>query len=148
MGDQPDYEHGQPKPVQNSGPSMHDLVASDLIERKQYGLQKYESLLQAYNGRNFLQDIYEEMQDGIVYIKGALEEQKVVIRLVKFLLDRQAKCVDSDQPVLTVEGQLPGWLLQTIEEALGDKFVYNPEPNDRYSERSQRPQVWDYLSQG
>ncbi len=136
MGDTPDYEHGQPKPVPNSGDSMHDLVCIDLIHRKQYGLQKYDSLLQAGNGRDFLQDLYEEMQDGIVYLRGALEEQAFLVRFIEFLLQRQLALRDmalpehSGETVLTTMGIIPGWLQKVCEETLGDRYehVYQDGP--------------------
>jgi hypothetical protein len=89
----------QPAPVHNDGPSMHDLVnkdilsrdpqwdlsvgtarhirdqvADDLDKRKAFGLEKYGTILQTGNGRNFLLDVYQELQDGAVYARGALLE--------------------------------------------------------------------------
>jgi hypothetical protein len=94
-----DMDNGQPLPQHNDGPSMHDLVikdilsrdprwdvsvgdarhirdqvANDLLERKQFGLAKYETILQAGNGRDFLRDLYEEVQDAAVYARGRLAE--------------------------------------------------------------------------
>ena len=79
----------QPLPVPSDGLSMHDLVcadlaaggmagsagiAADLQERKQLGLARYGSLLQAHNGRDALRDMYEELEDAAVYARQALEE--------------------------------------------------------------------------
>ena len=80
-------------PVPNDGPSMHDLAAEDvrrrhpggrapeiravirdLAARKQLGLNRYGSLLQARNGRDALRDLSEELLDAIVYCKQWLEE--------------------------------------------------------------------------
>jgi hypothetical protein len=128
MGDKPDYENGEPKPIPNDGSSMHDLVINDLQERKDYGLNKYDSLLQAYNGRNFLQDIYEELQDGIVYMRGALEEQKVVSFFIRTLLQGYKATYDSAYPddgePLIDAVNLPGWVVAIAEEELGDRFVH------------------------
>lgn len=77
MGDIRDPERDQVLPTPNDGPSMHDLVIADLLERKEHGLSKYGSLLQTGNGRNFLQDIYEEILDAAAYIKGKLEEERL-----------------------------------------------------------------------
>jgi hypothetical protein len=71
-----DPERDQALPIPNDGPSMHDLVAADLEERKVHGLRKYGSLLQTGNGRSFLQDAYEEVLDLAVYLKGRIEEEK------------------------------------------------------------------------
>lgn len=81
----------QPAPVPNAGASMHDLVAADmaalwsdapgvatvradLADRKQVGLDRYGTLLQADNGRNPLIDAYQESLDLIVYLRQALTE--------------------------------------------------------------------------
>lgn len=141
MGDKPDYVNGEPKPVPNDHPSMHDLVAADLLDRKEYGLRKYDSLLQPFNGRNFLQDIYEEMQDGIVYICGALEEQKAVVENFKKVLTGWLTMYNTlfpeekDSVAVVVTDWIPGWLVQTYKEVFGARFVYQPE-NGGESERS------------
>lgn len=80
----------QPMPVPNDGPSMHDLVCEDLAaygvyvggavladeveRRKELGLTRYGTVLQAYNGRDALQDALEEAVDLVVYIRQALAE--------------------------------------------------------------------------
>ena len=84
----------QPLPVPTKGPSMHDLAADDirrrhpggaapeigetvrdLMARKQLGLDRYASLLQAGNGRDALRDLHEELLDSLVYCRQWLEEQ-------------------------------------------------------------------------
>lgn len=129
MGDTADYDHGQPKPVPTSGPSMHDLVIEDIQERKDYGLNKYNSLLQAHNGRNFLKDLYEELHDATVYARGALVEQETVVKLVKKLLEGYLYMHDELYPesrkeVIVTAANLPGWLLDIHKEVLGDRFEY------------------------
>lgn len=76
MGDVRDPATDQQLPVPNDGPSMHDLVAEDMMARKAHGLRKYNSLLQAFNGRSALQDAYEEILDLAVYLRQAIEEQE------------------------------------------------------------------------
>jgi hypothetical protein len=76
VGDIRDPETDQVAPIPNDGPSMHDLVAADMMERKAHGLRKYNSLLQAFNGRSALRDAYEEVLDLAVYLRQALEEQE------------------------------------------------------------------------
>lgn len=129
MGDTPDYVNGQPKPKPNDGASMHTLVIKDIEQRKQYGLNKYDSLLQTFNGRNFLQDAYEEVQDLIVYLKGSLEEQRIVALLFRDVLKGYVHLYDqlypdnSEQVIITA-GNLPGWIVDTHREVLGDRFEY------------------------
>jgi hypothetical protein len=91
--------HAQPAPKHNDGESMHDLVikdilsrdpqwdlsvgsarhirdqvATDLLARKAFGLDKYGTALQTGNGRDFLLDLYQELQDAAVYARGFLLE--------------------------------------------------------------------------
>jgi hypothetical protein len=70
-----EYDGAQPLPIPNDGPSMHDLVIEDMKARKDFGLRKYGALLQANNGRDTLQDIYDELLDAIVYIRQLMEER-------------------------------------------------------------------------
>lgn len=82
----------QQLPTPNDGPSMHDLVVADLrawtlpeevrtraVElleaRKQLGLTRYGSLLQAHNGRDARRDLVEEIVDALVYARQLIEEQ-------------------------------------------------------------------------
>jgi len=64
----------EPDPIPNDSPSMHDLVIEDLKERKQFGLDKYNTTLQAFNGRRARIDKYQELLDAVVYSKQEIEE--------------------------------------------------------------------------
>ena len=81
----------QKLPVPNDGPSMHDLVCADLegwpaprseieavrdllLERKRLGIERYGSILQPNNGRDFRRDLVEELADALVYARQGLEE--------------------------------------------------------------------------
>ncbi len=84
----------QPLPVPNDGPVMHDLLCADLEARaawapaerisdiaehvqarKQLGLDRYGSFLQAHNGRDALLDLEEELIDAAVYARQVQEER-------------------------------------------------------------------------
>jgi hypothetical protein len=97
MADEP-REGDQPLPVPNDGPSMHDLVIEDLakclapsrqkdaacallLERKRIGLERYNSLLQAGNGRNWHRDLTEELGDAAVYARQGRVELEVETEL-------------------------------------------------------------------
>src|ERR1700733_651334 len=115
----------QPLPVPNDGPSMHDLVTEDLdrhypqafaldlvrddlTARKQLGLDRYGSLLQAHNGRDALRDLYEELLDALVYCKQWLEEndeddaaaieRRQVYRSLKLLVLAVRQAIDARAP--------------------------------------------------
>lgn len=66
----------QPPPQANDQPSSHDLVVEDLLKRKEFGLAKYGTLLQVFNGRNSLEDAYDEILDLAVYLRTLLEEER------------------------------------------------------------------------
>lgn len=68
-------EWGEPAPLHNDNPSIHDLVIKDMQSRKELGLAKYGTILQAGNGRNALKDAYEEVLDLAMYLKQKLEEE-------------------------------------------------------------------------
>lgn len=79
----------QPMPVPNDRPALWDLVIADseglkgnlglglradMRARDLSGREKYHVPLQAFNGRDALTDAYQEVLDGIVYTKQAMEE--------------------------------------------------------------------------
>lgn len=99
MADTPDYVNGEPKPVHNFNPSIHDLLVNDaqhmvlgfmwnaglddftrnkmidlFRERKAYGFRKYGTILQAENGRDFFKDAIEETIDQLAYLRQGLSE--------------------------------------------------------------------------
>ena len=53
-----------------------DLVASDMKERDKIGIERYNTRLQPFNGRNALVDAYQESLDCSVYLRQAIEEGK------------------------------------------------------------------------
>lgn len=65
----------QDAPVVNDGAYIQDLVVADIETRKQFGINKYGTALQAHNGRDMLLDAYEEALDLVIYLRGALEER-------------------------------------------------------------------------
>jgi hypothetical protein len=88
MSDTPRFRPGdQVIPVHNDGPSMHDLVIADLAKRqkslpavrllkarKELGLDRYKTILQANNGRDALLDLTDELGDAVVYARQMVEE--------------------------------------------------------------------------
>jgi len=100
MGDIADFSRGEPAPIPNDGPSMHDLAVTDIMTalgrstgvpdselagiigvcdeldtRRAHGLTKYGTILQANNGRNATRDALDEALDLIVYMRQIITEQ-------------------------------------------------------------------------
>jgi hypothetical protein len=65
----------QPLPVKNSRTDIQSLVVADLENRRELGIKRYGTALQAFNGRDMLRDAYEEALDLAVYLRGVLEER-------------------------------------------------------------------------
>ena len=68
-------EGDQPLPVKNSRTDIQSLVMADLESRRELGIKRYGTALQAFNGRDMLQDAYEEALDLAVYLRGEIEER-------------------------------------------------------------------------
>jgi len=66
----------QPRPKKNKLPAVWDLVILDMNKRDKFGLERYGVRLQPHNGRNVLQDAYEEALDLVVYLRQAIYEQE------------------------------------------------------------------------
>lgn len=66
----------QPAPTPNDNQHIADLVMADILKRKQRGIETYGTPLQAHNGRDALQDAYEEALDMCCYLRQAIEERR------------------------------------------------------------------------
>jgi hypothetical protein len=64
----------QPPPISNDLPKIAELVVTDVLERMNKGNERYGTPLQAYNGRNGLVDLYQELLDAVQYIRQVIEE--------------------------------------------------------------------------
>lgn len=65
----------QPKPIPNERTASWTLVIRDMAQRNAFGIAKYGTPLQAFNGRDALKDAYEEALDLCVYLRTAMEER-------------------------------------------------------------------------
>lgn len=79
----------QPKPLKNNNPPIVDLVIKDMKDRKKLGLKRYGVALQANNGRDSLQDLYEELLDACIYIKQVLEEDRLMMKKIIKKLEKK-----------------------------------------------------------
>lgn len=72
--EQDDFD--QPMPVPNDGKFIQSLVMEDLDARLKIGILRYGTGLQINNGRDMLQDAYEEALDLAIYLRGCIEERE------------------------------------------------------------------------
>lgn len=68
-------EFEQPSPTPNHHRATWALVISDMAIRHNIGVSRYGTPLQPNNGRDSLQDAYEEALDLAVYLKNAIIER-------------------------------------------------------------------------
>lgn len=64
--------NNQPAPLHTDERPTVDCVVEDLETRKAMGIRKYGTPLQPDNGRDSLQDAYEEALDLCVYLKNEI----------------------------------------------------------------------------
>ena len=79
----PDLSTSQPPPEPNDGPSIHDLLIKDIQDRKAFGLAKYKTTLQAFNGRDAAVDAMQEILDAAAYIRQVVEERRYLFEFVE-----------------------------------------------------------------
>lgn len=65
----------QPPPKRNDTTPIVTLVKQDLDERMRKGVETYGMPLRAWNGRDALQDAYEEALDLCCYLRQAIAER-------------------------------------------------------------------------
>lgn len=64
----------QPMPQPATG-DIQKLVIEDIEARREFGIKKYGTPLQAFNGRDALMDLYQELLDAVCYVRQLIEEQ-------------------------------------------------------------------------
>ena len=65
----------QPAPQKNEHPAIWVLVKEEMLKRNAFGIAKYGTPLQPFNGRDALKDAYEEALDLCVYLRTAIYER-------------------------------------------------------------------------
>ena len=65
----------QKRPKKNSNPEVMELFLKDLKARYKEGVRRYGVPLQPFNGRDALQDAYEEAMDLALYLRQAIYER-------------------------------------------------------------------------
>ncbi len=80
----------QPMP-HGTGREIFPLVQADLEERRQYGIRTYGEGLTAFNGRDALQDLYQELLDGVLFLRQMIEERDTQLERDQKALGRQVE---------------------------------------------------------
>lgn len=70
----------QPAPVPTNHPAAWSLVIADMAQRDVMGSAKYGTRLQPGNGRDTLQDAYEEALDLVAYLRTAIYERDMLVK--------------------------------------------------------------------
>ena len=65
----------QPLPTPNDSTDIQTLVIHDIEKRREVGIDRYGTALQAHNGRDALQDAYEEALDLCCYLRQMIAER-------------------------------------------------------------------------
>ena len=98
----------QPLPTPTADPvGMHDLLIGHITARKDMGLNKYNTLLQTFNGRDGLRDAFEELLDLLVYLQQLMIERVEMADLL-------------EEAVISIaEVSQAGWERDKVETVLG-----------------------------
>lgn len=67
----------QPLPTPNDELDIQSRVITDIKERREVGIKRYGTALQPNNGRDALQDAYEEAIDLCMYLKQLIVEREI-----------------------------------------------------------------------
>ena len=65
----------QPEPTEPTGTPVVAAVIQDLEARREFGREKYGFELHSHNGRDPMEDAYQEFLDLIIYFRQALLER-------------------------------------------------------------------------
>lgn len=90
----------QPPPQPSVGPSAHELVRQDLLDRKSLGFERYGQMLRPDNGRDNLIDAYQEALDLVCYLRNEIEQRRTARdgHIVKLLERMEHTAEELDEP--------------------------------------------------
>ncbi len=77
-----DFNKPEPPPKPGHG-DIWKLVLEDMEARRQMGIAKYGTVLQAGNGRDPLTDAYQEAQDLCVYMRQEIANRELIIQFLQ-----------------------------------------------------------------
>lgn len=76
IADECDAIKVQKNPEPNSGDVWLHVI-EDMNQRRAFGIAKYKTPVQAFNGRDALLDAYQEVLDLAVYLRQAIDERDI-----------------------------------------------------------------------
>lgn len=115
----------EPAPVPNEQPAVWEEVIQDMYNRNDVGICRYGTPLQPFNGRNALNDQYQEELDRIVYLKQHLIEYEWLMEQLKTIYDAMFVFNGSDKKVML--------LALGIMREIGNRFGF--EKGEQESEQ-------------
>ena len=65
----------QSAPIPNESEPIWQIVIREMQDRDNLGRKRYGTPLQAGNGRDMLVDLYQELLDAVVYVRGEIQER-------------------------------------------------------------------------
>jgi len=103
-------DNKQPDPVPNGHPALWDLIISDMKGRDELGLKNYGTRLQPFNGRSAIKDVYEELLDGMVYLKQLQFELHSISTQIKEVAEMMAQS-EAKEKLENVSSKIETFLL-------------------------------------
>jgi hypothetical protein len=105
----------QPLPVPNDSPDIQSMVIADIEARRQVGIERYGTALQAGNGRDALRDAYEEALDLACYLRQAIaeREQQPMIRVGYPQPMTEEQAAEFRRQFAETVKRNPGWLVNS-----------------------------------
>ena len=73
----------EPMPAKNDERAIWDLVIDDMKQRDEIGQERYKTRLQPFNGRNSLNDLFQELLDAVAYVRQSIVERQEMIDTLK-----------------------------------------------------------------
>lgn len=118
----------QPDPKPNNLKTTQEMVIEDLKARLKLGMERYGVGLQPFNGRNSLQDLYEEILDGAVYVRNEMREQNSYRNALLTIIDMHSQGAPSWQLAEIAVEAVKGVEFSEPEDF--DWHLMGPDPED------------------
>lgn len=93
---------------------IFDLVIADLRKREAQGAETYgKARMEAHDGRDALQDLFEELLDAAVYAKKAIVERDALRESLRLAQAHVETCDDAWLDAESESAGTPQWILHS-----------------------------------
>ena len=98
--------------------SVTDKVIDDFRFRREFGMTKYGTELQTFNGRDALSDLSQELMDAVLYLSQEIQERTILREAIENVMTAAVAVVDFWFSIEATEKTPGTTLIKNLDQSL------------------------------